>query len=232
MGTNEEYGVDPELGQKIYQHLVNKKIETPMVSSLNHKYHQESFRVERQVRIETQFRSIMIALGLYMDDDSLKDTPRRVAKMFCEEIFAGLDYNRFPTCTAFENKMQVDEMVAVQTSLYSNCEHHFLPFIGDAWVGYIPGDKIIGTSKINRVVDFFARRPQVQERLTEQVHAALTLILDVPDVAVFVRAEHFCSKIRGVKDHCAQMITSKLGGRFKKVDALRNEFLTLTRKGG
>lgn len=229
MGTNGNHSVDPELGQQIYRHLLNKKIETPMVAALNYEYQQEGFR---QGKIEVRFRGIMKDLGLFMDDDSLKDTPRRVARMFCEEIFAGLDYSRFPACTAFENKMQVDEMVAIQTSLYSNCEHHFLPFIGDAWVGYIPGEKIIGTSKINRIVDFFARRPQVQERLTEQVHAALEYILEVPDVAVFVRAEHFCSKIRGVKDHCAQMVTSKLGGRFRSVDALRNEFLTLTRKNG
>lgn len=219
---------DPELGKKIHEHLALLKIETPFSTITRENIEANGGKYKN---IENAQNIIMQVLGLDLKDDSLKDTPRRVAKMFCEEIFYGLDYSKFPACTAFENKMGIEEMVAVQTSLYSNCEHHFLPFIGDVWCAYIPAGKILGTSKFNRIVDFFARRPQVQERLNEQIHAALRLILETEDVAVFVKAEHFCAKIRGVKDHQAKMVTSKVTGRFRTAPELRMEFLALTKNG-
>jgi GTP cyclohydrolase I len=149
--------------------------------------------------------------------------------MYTEEIFYGLDYNNFPVCSQFNNHMQYDEMISVSAQIKSVCEHHFLPFLGTAYCAYIPESKVIGLSKICRVADFFARRPQVQERLTAQIHASLQLILSTESVAVVIQATHDCVKLRGIQDPESTTTTSKLGGKFMSNPALRQEFLALTR---
>lgn len=212
---------DPELGQKVHEHLKSLSIETPMQKPYDHKYDTVGMR----------FLDIMLALGLDVNDDSLAETPHRVAEMYCKEIFYGLNYNLFPKCTTVENKMEYEEMITGKGTVMSMCEHHFVPFVGTCWFSYIPGTKVLGLSKFNRVVDFFSRRPQIQERLTEQIHAALCFILQTPDVAVVVKAKHFCVHIRGVKDQESETITSKVTGKYRTVDSARAEFLALTRGG-
>lgn len=213
---------DPELGKLVHEHLKKNNVETPMTDN------NALTNIQREVKLAEATRDMVASLGLNMDDDSIKGTPARITKMYAKEIFYGLDYRNFPKCSVFENKMGYDEMVAVHCTVMSVCEHHFVPFVGTANVAYIPGTKVIGLSKFNRVVDFFARRPQVQERLTEQIHAALCFILGTYDVAVVIKAEHMCVKLRGVKDD-SYTVTSRLRGKFKENDALRNEFLALTR---
>lgn len=213
---------DPELGDAIHQRLLILKLETPIAG-------ERPNRDNAFLGIQANFHNIMTCLGLYIDDDSLRETPRRVAKMFCDEVFYGLDYNKFPNCTTVENKMGYEEMITGKATVMSMCEHHFVPFIGLAWISYIPKTKVLGLSKFNRVVDFFSRRPQIQERLTEQIHAALSAILDTEDVAVVVKAKHYCVHIRGVKDQESETITSKVTGKYREVPAARQEFLALTR---
>jgi GTP cyclohydrolase IA len=168
----------------------------------------------------------MKVLGLDLDDDSLVDTPRRVAKMYVNEIFGGLDYRNFPRLTVVENKMGCDEMVRVDNiSLSSTCEHHFVTIDGVATVAYIPKSCVIGLSKINRVVAFFAQRPQIQERLTAQVLVALQTLLETEDVAVSITAAHFCVRTRGVRDANSKTTTTSLGGAFKANAETRREFL-------
>ena len=170
----------------------------------------------------------MELLELDLSDDSLKDTPRRVAKMFMNEIFWGLDYDNFPKITTVENKMKYDEMILEKDiNVMSVCEHHFVTIHGKAHVAYIPNKKVLGLSKMNRVVEFFSRRPQIQERLTEQIYYALNYILETENVAVVIEAEHFCVKARGVEDSNSSTVTSKLGGDFKSNSSLRQEFLKL-----
>jgi GTP cyclohydrolase I len=181
---------------------------------------------EKRRRIEGHFTEIMKVLGLDLRDDSLADTPRRVARMYLNEIFGGLDYRNFPKVTVVANKMQVDEMIRVANiNLFSTCEHHFVTIDGVATVAYVPRDKVIGLSKINRIVTFFARRPQIQERLTEQVLLALQTLLETIDVAVSVTAVHYCVKARGVMDTNSRTTTLALGGTFKSCPARRQEFL-------
>jgi len=181
---------------------------------------------EKQARIQEHFTIIMQTLGLDLGDDSLHDTPRRLAKMYVREIFSGLDYRNFPKLTVVENKMKVDEMIKVRSiNLSSTCEHHFVAIDGTATVAYIPKDKLIGLSKINRVVRFFAQRPQIQERLTEQVLLALQTLLETPDVAVSITAVHYCVKARGVMDANSETSTTGLGGTFKTSTDTRKEFL-------
>lgn len=180
--------------------------------------------------IKDAWQRIIDALGLDHLDDSIKDTPKRMTRMYCEEIFRGLDYANFPSCSTFPNNMKADEMVAVKDiEVKSVCEHHFMPFMGTAVCGYIPKDKLLGLSKFNRIVDFFARRPQVQERLTEQISATLQFILETEDVAVYIKAKHLCTSFRGVEDFLSATVTSKLSGRFRSVSELRTEFLSLTK---
>jgi GTP cyclohydrolase I len=149
--------------------------------------------------------------------------------MWCEEIFTGLDYQNFPKCTTIENGMAYDEMISCKASVMSCCEHHLVPFIGICYAAYIPNEKVVGLSKINRIVDFFSRRPQVQERLTLQISETLRYILKTDDVAVVIKAEHMCVKLRGVKDAASETITSKMSGKFLSNPSLRAEFLSLTR---
>lgn len=204
---------------RVREALVAKGLETPMVE--NNLTDQEKYQ-----KIKNAFGDILDTLGLDLTDDSLMETPHRISKMFVSEIFSGLDYHQFPRITAIENKMSVDEMVKVKDiSFTSTCEHHFVTIDGMAKVAYIPSDKIIGLSKINRIVRFFARRPQVQERLTQQILVALQTLLETEDVAVTMDAQHYCVKARGVMDVSSSTQTTALGGCFKKNDKTRAEFL-------
>jgi len=199
--------------------LRKKGLETPLTRS-------GLSQDEKQARIAEHFTEIMRVLDLDLTDDSLQDTPRRIAKMYVREIFSGLDYRQFPKITVVDNKMQVDEMIKIKgIELYSTCEHHFVAIDGKATVAYIPKDKVIGLSKINRIVRFFAQRPQIQERLTEQVLIALQTLLETQDVAVNISAEHYCVKARGVMDGSSSTTTTALGGSFKSNPNTRKEFL-------
>lgn len=182
---------------------------------------------EQKVKvIEENFKEIMIALGLDLKDDSLRETPRRIAKMYVHEIFRGLDPQHFPKMTTIENKMSYDQMVVVQNiELMSTCEHHFQPIQGLATVAYIPNKKVIGLSKINRVVRYFSKRPQVQERLTKQIADCLQQVLETEHVAVHVNAKHFCVIARGIEDIHSATATCELRGDFKNNSATRREFL-------
>jgi len=181
---------------------------------------------QKREKIEGHMRAIMETLGLDLADDSLAETPHRIAKMYVNEIFSGLDYATFPKVTVIENKMKVDEMIMVRDiSLTSTCEHHFVTIDGLAHVAYIPRGKVIGLSKINRIVQFFARRPQVQERLTQQILVALQTLLETDNVAISMTATHYCVKSRGVMDASSVTTTTALGGMFKSNLASRQEFL-------
>ncbi|HGJ5890613.1 MAG TPA: GTP cyclohydrolase I FolE [Arsenophonus apicola] len=181
---------------------------------------------ERKQQIEAHMGEIMRLLNLDLSDDSLVETPKRVAKMYVDEIFSGLDYNNFPKITLIENKMDFDEMVTVRDiTLTSVCEHHFVTIDGKATVAYIPKDKVVGLSKINRIVQFFSHRPQVQERLTQQILIALQTLLGTANVAVTIDAVHYCVKARGVRDVSSSTMTTSLGGLFKSSQNTRQEFL-------
>ncbi|MDR0806218.1 MAG: GTP cyclohydrolase I FolE [Enterobacteriaceae bacterium] len=184
----------------------------------------------RKEKIQQHMASIMELLNLDLSDDSLAETPHRVAKMYVDEIFSGLDYANFPKITLIENKMKVDEMVTVRDiTLTSMCEHHFVTIDGKATVAYIPKDYVIGLSKINRVVRFFSQRPQVQERLTQQILVALQTLLGTTNVAVSIDALHYCVKSRGVSDATSSTSTTSLGGIFKSNPSTRQEFLRSVR---
>jgi GTP cyclohydrolase I len=212
---------DPELGQRVHDHLVKCGVETPTIDN-------NIDRKEKIDIIERHMHQIMVTLGLDLNDDSLIDTPKRVAKMYVNEIFWGLDYEAFPKCTTVDNKMKYDEMVVERNvNVQSNCEHHFVVIDGVATVGYIPKQKVLGLSKINRVVEYFSKRPQIQERLTEQVYHALQYILETDDIAVVIDAQHYCVKSRGVEDVGSSTVTSKLGGVFKNDPSVRVEFMNI-----
>jgi GTP cyclohydrolase I len=214
---------DPELGKAIHAHLLACGVETPTSD-----VYANIDRKEKIELIEKNFSNIMQILGLDLSDDSLMDTPKRVAKMYVNEIFWGLDYEAFPKCTVVDNKMKYDEMVVEKgINVQSNCEHHFVVIDGLATVGYIPKDKVLGLSKINRVVEYFSKRPQIQERLTEQVYHALQHILGTDDIGVVIHAQHYCVKSRGVEDTGSSTVTSKLGGCFKNEQHVRAEFMKL-----
>lgn len=212
---------DPLLGQQVHEHLAKCGVETPTLPV-------PFDRKEKIDVIEKYFTQIMMTLGLDLSDDSLMDTPKRVAKMYVNEIFWGLDYEAFPKCTAVDNKMKYDEMVVEKDiNVQSNCEHHFVVIDGLATVGYIPKQKVLGLSKINRVVEYFSKRPQIQERLTEQIYHALQFILDTDDIGVVIHAQHYCVKSRGVEDTGSSTMTSKLGGCFKNEAHVRSEFMRM-----
>jgi len=214
---------DPTLGQAVHEHLVKMGVETPTFQT-------SLTRADKIDIIERKFKDIMEALGLDLDDDSLAETPKRVAKMYVGEIFWGLDYDAFPKCTTVDNKMQYNEMVVERNvNVQSNCEHHFVIIDGLATVAYVPKQKVLGLSKINRIVEYFSKRPQIQERLTEQVFHALCFILETDDVAVMIEAQHYCVKSRGVEDTGSSTVTSRLGGGFKTDPAARAEFYQLAR---
>lgn len=203
----------------VRQALLERGLETPMV-------HNGLSRDEKFRRIAQSFTEISRTLGLNLNDDSLCETPQRIAKMYVDEIFSGLDYSQFPKISVIANKMQVEEMVQVDDiDVVSTCEHHFVTIDGRARVAYIPGDKVIGLSKINRIVRFFSQRPQVQERLTQQILVALQTLLATDDVAVTIDAVHYCVKSRGVMDSNSRTRTTSLGGAFKADPSTRAEFL-------
>lgn len=175
--------------------------------------------------IAGHFRQIMMTLGLDMNDDSLAGTPARVAKMFVKEIFSGLDPKNKPDTRLFENKYRYKQMLVEKNiSLHSTCEHHFVPIIGKAHIGYISSGKVIGLSKLNRIVHYYSQRPQVQERLTMQIAGELRSVLQTDDVAVVIEATHLCVSSRGIKDMNSSTVTSEFGGAFSEA-ATRDEFL-------
>ena len=199
--------------------LIDLGLETPMIDNgltADQKYE----------RIRELMGDVVETLGLDLTDDSLAETPHRIAKMYVREMFSGLDYRHFPKISLIDNKMGANEMVKIrEIDLTSTCEHHFVTIDGVAKVAYIPKDKIIGLSKINRIVRFFGQRPQVQERLTRQILVALQALLGTEDVAVNIDATHYCVKSRGVMDTNSQTSTTALGGCFKQNIHTRAEFL-------
>ena len=212
---------DRKLGYEVKRYLIKKGVETPIIDV-------KLGRDEKIDLIRANMRTIIEVLGLDTTDDSIKDTAARVGKMYVDELCAGMDYERFPAVTRFDNKMGYNQMVLQKDiTFHSMCEHHFVNFHGLAQVGYIPNGKVVGLSKLNRIVNFFARRPQVQERLNEQVFYALEYILGTSDIAVLMQAEHLCVKSRGIHDQNSGMTTSKLGGGFYDISKLRNEFMVL-----
>jgi GTP cyclohydrolase I len=212
---------DRELGQKVRSYLIEKGVETPIKESrLN--------ETEKVDLIRDNMEVVIDVLGLDREDDSIGGTADRVAKMYVKELCSGLSYNRFPKLTVFDNKMNYSSMIIQKDiTFHSLCEHHFVNFNGMAQVAYIPNGNVVGLSKLNRVVDFFARRPQVQERLNEQIYFALQYVLGTDDIAVLIEAEHLCVKSRGIGDQNSGMTTSKLGGAFFDDIKLRNEFMQL-----
>lgn len=200
--------------------LEAKGLETPM--------HETGFsRDEKCNKITALMTEVVQTLGLDLSDDSLAETPHRIAKMYVSEIFSGLDYHNFPKVTQIDNKMKVKEMIKVRDiGVSSTCEHHFVTIDGTATVAYIPSNKVIGLSKINRIVRFFAQRPQVQERLTEQVLVALQTLLETDNVAVSIEAVHYCVKARGVMDVNSKTQTTALGGSFREDARTRAEFFS------
>lgn len=181
---------------------------------------------EKKARIALLFEEIMDVMGLDLTDDSLRGTPNRVAKMYIEEIFSGLDPNNKPKIALFENKYQYNQMLVEKNiTFYSNCEHHFVPIIGKAHIAYISSGKVIGLSKLNRIVQYYAKRPQVQERLTNQIGHELKTILQTEDVAVIIDAKHLCVSSRGIKDDTSATVTSYYSGKFSsqgKITELHN----------
>jgi len=199
--------------------LIARGLETPMIETVLSEQ-------QKYERIRELVTGVIETLGLDLTDDSLAETPHRIAKMYVREIFSGLDYRHFPKLSLIENKMGANEMVKIRDiDLTSTCEHHFVTIDGVAKVAYIPAERIIGLSKINRIVRFFARRPQVQERLTRQILVALQVLLGTENVAVSIDATHYCVKSRGVMDTNSQTSTTALGGCFKENIHTRAEFL-------
>jgi GTP cyclohydrolase I len=202
------------------EHLFSS-IETPM--------RPDAFALEDDVKIELiekHFRHIMEIMGLDLTDDSLKGTPKRVAKMYIKEVFSGLDPKNKPAVSLFDNKYKYDQMlVEKDISVFSNCEHHFVPIYGKAHIAYISSGKVIGLSKLNRIVDYFSKRPQVQERLTVQIATELKQALNTEDVAVVIDAKHMCVQSRGIRDTGSSTVTAYYGGKFEE-EATKKEFLT------
>lgn len=200
---------------------VGTSLETPM--------QEDAFKMQDDQKVELiegHFREIMNILGLDLNDDSLNGTPHRVAKMYVKEIFSGLNPANKPRVALFDNKYQYNQMlVEKDITLYSFCEHHFVPIIGRAHVAYISNGKVVGLSKINRIVQYYAKRPQVQERLTKQIAEELKQLLETDDVAVVIEAEHLCVAARGVEDVNSKTVTAEYCGKFEE-SSVRKEFLT------
>ncbi len=207
---------DDEVGDA---HLMTS-VETPM--------RKDAFDLndeEKKQKIATHFTEIMNILGLDLTDDSLKGTPNRVAKMFVQEIFSGLNPKNKPKIAVFDNKYQYGEMLVEKNiDVFSTCEHHFLPIVGKAHVAYISNGSVIGLSKINRIVQYYSKRPQVQERLVVQISKALQEALNTEDVAVLIEGKHMCVSSRGIEDTSSSTVTSEYSGQFKDM-AVRSEFL-------
>ncbi len=201
---------------------VMTSIETPMLANAFEKSDDEKVEI-----VQEYFGRIMETLGLDLNDDSLKGTPYRVAKMYVKEIFGGLNPKNKPSVSVFDNKYQYNKMLIEKNISFSSaCEHHFLPIVGKAHIGYISSGKVIGLSKINRIVEYFGKRPQVQERMTIQIYNELKEALDTESVIVVVDAEHLCVSTRGVKDITSSTVTIEYGGKFNELSQ-REEFLRL-----
>ena len=202
-------------------------------SSLHTPLREDAFKMTDDLKIELiekHFREIMHVLGLDLSDDSLQGTPHRVAKMYVNEIFRGLNPDNKPAAKLFENRFGYNQMLVERDiTLYSYCEHHFVPIIGKAHVAYIPDKHVVGLSKLNRIVQYYARRPQVQERLTMQIADELRSMLFTENVAVFIEADHLCVMSRGVNDVSSSTITTEYSGLFQQ-EQYRNEFLHYIRK--
>ena len=212
---------DKHLHDEMGDDHISANLETPLRADAF-----ELSAEEKVEKIEADFRNIMETLGLDLTDDSLKGTPKRVAKMFVKEIFGGLLPERKPGMSTFENKYNYNQMlVEKDIVVYSTCEHHFLPIVGRAHVGYISKGKVIGLSKMNRIVEYYAKRPQVQERLTMQIVKAMQEALGTDDVACIIDAKHLCVNSRGIKDIESSTVTAEYGGAFKENEQLRKEFI-------
>ena len=213
-------GLDLLALEEMGEEHVGTSFETPL--------REDAFALDDDLKIELigkHFREIMNILGLDLTDDSLSGTPHRVAKMFVKETFGGLNPANKPKATLFDNKYQYNQMlVEKDITLHSTCEHHFVPIIGKAHVAYISSGKVIGLSKLNRIVQYFAKRPQVQERLTVQIANELKEVLQTEDVAVVIDAKHLCVATRGVNDTASSTVTVHYSGKFTE-DAIRDEFL-------
>lgn len=197
-------------------------LDTPMSDSAFELSDEDKIKL-----IEEHFKNIMLVLGLDLNDDSLKGTPYRVAKMYVKELCAGLKYEEKPKPSLFDNKYNYNKMLIEKNiTFYSICEHHFVPIVGKAHVGYISSGKVIGLSKMHRIVNYFAKRPQVQERMTVQIFNELKSILNTEDVAILIDADHLCVSSRGIKDITSSTITIEAGGQFKN-DQKWSEFLSL-----
>ncbi len=206
----------------IIKEINNKNLISTLIFANNSELTDE----EKIAEIRFHFAEIMKTLGLDLTDDSLKDTPERVAKMYVKEMFSGLNAATKPVINLFENKFGYSKMlIEKDITLYSCCEHHFVPIIGKVHVGYIPGKKVIGLSKINRIVQYYAKRPQVQERLTVEIANELIEIFKHNDVAVMIEADHLCVASRGIKDTNSTTITARYSGKFEN-ELIRIEFLT------
>ncbi|MDM1072474.1 GTP cyclohydrolase I FolE [Empedobacter brevis] len=213
---------DKHLHDEIGDDHMSANLETPLRADAF-----ELSAEEKVEKIEADFRNIMETLGLDLTDDSLKGTPKRVAKMFVKEIFGGLLPERKPGMSTFDNKYNYNQMlVEKDIVVYSTCEHHFLPIVGRAHVGYISKGRVIGLSKMNRIVEYYAKRPQVQERLTMQIVKAMQEALGTDDVACIIDAKHLCVNSRGIKDIESSTVTAEFGGAFKENEQLRKEFIS------
>lgn len=213
---------------QVAQNSIKEKVEQVLKSPWSDNGLSDAQKV---ARITKHMRSVMKILGLDLSDDSLVETPKRIAKMYVYELFSGLRPENFPRITCIENKMKVDEMISVgSVRVLSVCEHHFVTIDGFATVAYVPREKIIGLSKINRIVKYFSRRPQVQERLTRQIADALEKILETPDIAVHIKAKHYCVISRGVEDTSSETTTADVRGIFKTDSSARSEFLRTTKR--
>jgi GTP cyclohydrolase IA len=214
--------IEKELFELIGDNHQMTSAETPMRPDAFIKTDQQKMST-----IEKHFHIIMEEMGLDMTDDSLKGTPHRVAKMFIQEIFSGLNPANKPKISVFENSYRYDKMlVEANISFNSTCEHHFLPIIGKAHIGYVSSGKVIGLSKLNRIVDYYSRRPQVQERLIMQIFNELKSVLDTEDVIVVMEAKHLCVSSRGIKDESSFTSTIQYGGIFNEKEN-RNDFFNL-----
>lgn len=233
---NDANGKSYQLNNKQYHNKVLKDVfedigDNHSITSYNTPLRADAFAKDDDTKITqitAHFTEIMNILGLDLNDDSLQGTPYRVAKMYVKEIFSGLNPANKPAVTLFENKYQYEEMLIERNiTFHSNCEHHFVPIIGKAHVAYIPNKKVIGLSKINRLVQYYAKRPQVQERLNVQIAKELQKTLETDHVAVILEADHACVITRGIKDVNSNTITAQYSGRFKSEASLRKEFLNL-----
>lgn len=214
-----------KLSSASFEDIGNEHVGTSLETPLR----EDAFEMDDNLKIELiekHFKEIMNVLGLDLTDDSLKGTPHRVAKMYVKEVFSGLDPKNKPLAKLFDNKYKYNEMlVEKDITFFSHCEHHFVPIYGKAHVAYISNGSVIGLSKINRIVQYFSQRPQVQERLTMQIGNELINALGTDDVAVIMDADHMCVSSRGVKDTTSSTVTSFYSGKFKQDEQSRNEFM-------